>query len=70
MTPKDPQTLLSEIQSATGWSQPRIAAELKVSQPTVNRLLNRQLDCRGSTLTAINALHRKHVSQSKKRAVA
>jgi transcriptional regulator with XRE-family HTH domain len=52
-------TLLQEIKAETGWSEPRIADELGTSQPTVNRILNGQPECKGSTLRAIEALHKK-----------
>lgn len=51
-------TLLREIKDATQWSEPKIAVEIGTSQPTVNRILNGQEDCKGSTLRAINDLHR------------
>jgi hypothetical protein len=54
---KDIATLLREIKSATDWSEPRIAVELGTSQPTVNRILNGQPDCKGATLRAIVELH-------------
>ena len=54
---KDIATLLREIKSATDWSEPRIASELGTSQPTVNRILNGQPDCKGATLRAIVDLH-------------
>ncbi|MBH2071701.1 hypothetical protein [Janthinobacterium lividum] len=57
---KDISTLLREIKAITTWSEPKIAAELGTSQPTVNRILNGQLDCKGSTLRAIIELHRSH----------
>jgi predicted transcriptional regulator len=56
---KDISTLLQEIKAATNWSEPRIADELGTSQPTVNRILNGQEDCKGSTLKAIQELHKK-----------
>ena len=56
---KDIATLLREVKSATDWSEPRIAAELGTSQPTVNRILNGQRDCKGATLLAIVDLHGK-----------
>ena len=49
--------MLREIKDATGWSEPRIAQELGTSQPTVNRILNGQGDCKGRTLRAITELH-------------
>lgn len=51
-------TLLTEIKDATGWSEVKIAEEIGTSQPTVNRILNGQDDCKGSTLRAISELHR------------
>lgn len=50
-------TLLQEIKTKTEWSEPRIAAEIGVSQPTINRILNGQGDCKGATLMAIVNLH-------------
>jgi transcriptional regulator with XRE-family HTH domain len=58
---KDPSTLLKEIKSATGWSEPRIATELGTSQPTVNRILRGQPDCKVKTFRAITALHARAV---------
>jgi len=55
---KNISTLLREIKDATQWSEPKIALEIGTSQPTVNRILNGQGDCKGSTLRAINELHR------------
>jgi transcriptional regulator with XRE-family HTH domain len=49
--------LLQEIKKATGWSEPKIAAELGTSQPTVNRILNGQDECKVSTFRAITELH-------------
>ena len=61
---KDISTLLREIKEATGWSQPRLAAELGTSQPTVNRILNGQGDCKATTYKAIAALHLSQMSNS------
>jgi len=54
---KDIQTMLQEIKAKTGWSEPRLAQEIGVSQPTVNRILNGQIDCKVKTLRAIEGLH-------------
>lgn len=54
---KDIGILMQEIRSATRWSEPRLASEIGVSQPTVNRILNGQADCKASTLRAIESLH-------------
>jgi len=63
---KDIATLLREVKSATDWSEPRIAAELGTSQPTVNRILNGQRDCKGATLLAIVDLHGKVCAPSRR----
>ena len=56
---KDISTLLREVKDGTGWGEQRIAQELGTSQPTVNRILNGQGDCKGSTLRSIQDLHRR-----------
>jgi hypothetical protein len=56
---KDISTLLQEIKAKTEWSEPRIASEIGTSQPTVNRILNGQTDCQGSTWRAIESLHKR-----------
>jgi predicted transcriptional regulator len=61
---KNISTLLTEIKDATGWSEVKIATELGTSQPTVNRILNGQVDCKGSTLRAISDLHRSACAES------
>jgi transcriptional regulator with XRE-family HTH domain len=57
---KNISTLLREVKSATGWSEPQIAKAIGASQPTVNRILHGQSDCMGKTHRAIEALHRTH----------
>ncbi|WP_374702132.1 helix-turn-helix domain-containing protein [Herbaspirillum sp. B65] len=52
---------MQEIRSATGWSEPLLAREIGVSQPTVHRILKGQADCKASTLRAIEALHARTV---------
>ncbi|WP_374710568.1 helix-turn-helix transcriptional regulator [Massilia pseudoviolaceinigra] len=54
---KNISTLLREIKAKQEWSQVRLAAELGTTQPTVNRILNGQDDCKISTFKAICALH-------------
>lgn len=49
----DIRKLLSEIKESTEWSETRIAREIGTSQPTVNRLINGQLECKSSTWRAI-----------------
>jgi predicted transcriptional regulator len=66
---KDISTLLGEIKATTGWSEKRIAAKIGTSQPTVNRILGGQGDCKGSTLRAITELHRMQCRPPKARAV-
>lgn len=65
---KNISTLLREIKAASNWSQPRLAAELGTSQPTVNRILNDQGDCRGNLSLAISSLHKKVCSKRSKAA--
>lgn len=50
-------TLLAEIRAATHWTEAQIAAELDVSQPTVNRILHGQERYRADTYCAVIALH-------------
>lgn len=61
---KQISTLLREVKEVTGWSEPRIAEEIGTSQPTVNRILNGQDECKTRTLRAIEALHSRVVMQS------
>lgn len=64
---KDTATLLREIKDATNWSETKIAEELGTTQPTVNRILNGQPDCKGSTFRAIELLHQAICVASKPR---
>jgi len=64
---KDPSTLLRELKSATGWSETRLASELKTSQPTVNRILNGQARCLSTTLGAIAGLHAQQCGRVERR---
>lgn len=57
-------TLLQEIKTETGWSQTRIGQEIGATQPTVNRILKGQKECIGSTLRAIEALHRRTCAEA------
>lgn len=50
-------TLLAEVRAATKWSQVRLAIELGVTQPTVNRILNGQAKYKADTYCAVVALH-------------
>lgn len=54
---KSHQAKLAEIKAHTGLSEVALAQRLGVSQPTVNRILNGQGDCKGSTLVAIDHLY-------------
>ncbi|MCE3605845.1 helix-turn-helix transcriptional regulator [Massilia sp. P8910] len=54
---KNISTLLREIKTKQDWSQVRLAAELGTTQPTVNRILGGQDNCKISTFKAICALH-------------
>lgn len=57
--------LLKQIRTATKMSQNALAKRLQVSQPTVNRILKGQPDCKGATLNAIVALHAEITAQGK-----
>lgn len=54
---KTHQAKLAEIKARMGLSEVALARKLGVSQPTVNRILKGQADCKGSTLVAIDQLH-------------
>lgn len=56
---KDISTLLREIKDQSGWSEPRIAREISTSQPTINRILKGQKECKSSLLRAIEDLHKR-----------
>lgn len=49
--------MLAEIKKFTGMTEVAMATELKVSQPTVNRMLKGQAKCSSTTLLAILRLH-------------
>ena len=61
------QELLLKIREHTGWSEPRIATEIKTSQATVNRLLNGQPGCQASTYLAIEGLVKRLKIPAKRR---
>jgi transcriptional regulator with XRE-family HTH domain len=67
---KDISTLLREIKDISKLSEPRIAEQLGTSQPTVNRILNGQGDCKGRTFKAIAEMHARVVGASAISAVA
>jgi predicted transcriptional regulator len=69
MDKKTAPSMLHEIQEQTLWTQPKLAAELGTSQPTVHRILNGQEECKVSTFQAILSLH-KSVLARKKRAAS
>lgn len=60
---KSASEMLLEVRAATKFTQKELALGLSVSQPTVNRILNGQADCKGTTLHAIIALYRRVVPQ-------
>ncbi|MNK63111.1 hypothetical protein D3C87_823180 [compost metagenome] len=69
MMNKSPQTLLAEIQANSGLGQTALATLLGIAQPTVSRILSGRVDCRGSTLTAIQQLHKKFRRRQQQAAV-
>ena len=61
---KDISTLLQEVKRKTGWTEPQIATAIGTSQPTVNRILNGQGDCKVRTFRAIQELHREKCGET------
>lgn len=59
-------TLLAEIRTATSWTEKQLAAEIGVSQPTVNRILHGQERYRADTYCAVIALHEAKCSATTK----
>jgi transcriptional regulator with XRE-family HTH domain len=57
LTTQNASALLQFVRTATGWSEPRIARKLGVSQPTVHRILKGQNNCQFTTWQAIQVLH-------------
>jgi plasmid maintenance system antidote protein VapI len=57
MDAQTPRDMLAEIKAFTGLSEVALASELKVSQPTINRVLNSQDGCSSKTLMAILRLY-------------
>ncbi|WP_157662020.1 hypothetical protein [Burkholderia ubonensis] len=53
--PTTASALLSDIKTQRSLSEVAIARRLKVSQPTVNRILRGKSDCKSSTYVAIQA---------------
>ncbi|MCA8037877.1 MULTISPECIES: helix-turn-helix domain-containing protein [Burkholderia cepacia complex] len=47
--------LLCDIKAKRGLSEVALARRLKISQPTVNRILRGKSDCKSSTFVAIQA---------------
>lgn len=65
METRTPKELLDEIKVATQLSEPKLAARLGVSQPTINRIMNGvQVDCSMKTLRAISRLHAEVTAQA------
>ncbi|PRD90453.1 hypothetical protein C6P76_04100 [Burkholderia multivorans] len=61
---RPPRELLAEIKQATKEGEIALAKRLGISQPTVNRLLNGQVDCSSRTLRAIQRVHAEIVGSS------
>ena len=53
----DISSLLQQIKAQTGWSETLIAKKIMTSQPTVNRILNGQNECKASTYKSIHKLY-------------
>ncbi|WP_207000681.1 hypothetical protein [Trinickia mobilis] len=52
-----PTQLLIEIKALTKLGEIAIAERLRISQPTVNRILNGKSECKAGTLMAIQQWH-------------
>ena len=52
-----PSQQLAQIKSLTGLAEKAIGKRIGCSQPTVNRILRGQSDCRGKTLLEIQRWH-------------
>ncbi|WP_250481871.1 hypothetical protein [Caballeronia sp. NCTM5] len=61
---KTPTQMLTEIKAATGLGEIALAKRLEISQPTVNRILNGQPDCKGRTFRSISDLYASVVNRS------
>jgi transcriptional regulator with XRE-family HTH domain len=57
MNTSTPTQLLREIKVLTGLSEVALAGRLQVSQPTVNRILNGNSECKSGTLLEIQKWH-------------
>jgi transcriptional regulator with XRE-family HTH domain len=64
---KNISTMLREIKAAKGCGQPTLARELDTSQPTVNRILKGQTECRSGLYSRISALHSEVVGQGRRK---
>jgi transcriptional regulator with XRE-family HTH domain len=64
---KDISTQLREVKDATGWTETHLALELGTTQPTVNRILNGQAECKIATYNAIAKLHVEKCRHSERR---
>ena len=58
-----PAQMLNEIKSITGLGEIALAEKLGVSQPTVNRILNGQPDCKGKTLQSIASMYQQAMAR-------
>lgn len=61
--PTTASALLSDIKTQRSLSEVAIARRLKISQPTVNRILRGKSDCKSSTFVAIQAWWNEVVQQ-------
>jgi predicted transcriptional regulator len=63
----DISTMLREIKAAMGCGQPTLAHKLRTSQPTINRILNGQTECRSGLYSRISALYSEVVRQGRRK---
>jgi transcriptional regulator with XRE-family HTH domain len=64
MDARTPAQLLAEIMTVAGLNQTSVADRLKVSQPTIHRILNGSSDFKASTLIAIQTWHAEVTQQA------
>lgn len=62
MNTTNARQMLNEVKSELGLGEIALAEKLGISQPTVNRILNGQPDCKGTTLQAIARLYEQVVA--------
>lgn len=63
---KNLTTMLREIKDASGWTEVQLASEIGSTQPTVNRILRGQNECKLTTYQSICALHARFICRDQR----